>query len=61
MKYFIDVLGVNPQTKDKIQQTSIYYAAREGKFNTCQYLLQKGVPLNEPDIYHQTPIYYAAR
>jgi ankyrin repeat protein len=54
-------MKVDPLAKDKIQQTSIYYAAREGKLNACKYLLEKGVALNEPDLYHQTPIYYAAR
>jgi len=61
MKYFIEDMKVDPLAKDKIQQTCIYYAAREGKYNACKYLLEKGVPLNEPDLYHQTPIYYAAR
>ncbi len=31
------------------------------KFNCCKYLAELGVPLNEKDIYSQTPIYYAAR
>jgi ankyrin repeat protein len=61
MKYFIEELGVDPQAKDKIQQTPIYYAAREGRNQVCEYLLSKGVPINEPDLYHQTPVYYAAR
>lgn len=31
------------------------------KFNCCKYLAELGVPLNDKDIYSQTPIYYAAR
>jgi ankyrin repeat protein len=61
MKYFIEELGVDPIAKDKIQQTPIYYAAREGRYQVCEYLLNKGVPINDPDLYHQTPLYYAAR
>lgn len=60
MKYFIEC-GVDPLYKDKIQQTSIYYAAREGKVNCTKYLLSLNCPINEQDFYLQTPIYYAAR
>lgn len=61
MKYFIDELSVDPLWKDKIQQTVIYYTAREGKFKTTEFLISKGVPLNEKDFYQQTPVYYASR
>jgi ankyrin repeat protein len=54
-------LNVNPKAKDKIHQTAIYYAAREGKLKVCNYLLDQGVALNEIDVYNQTPVYYAAR
>lgn len=60
MKLFVD-LGVDPSQKDKINQTALYYAARESKFNCCKFLLEKRVPLNDKDLYQQTPIYYAAR
>lgn len=53
--------GVDPNQKDKINQTCLYYAARESKFSCCKFLLEKGVPVNEQDVYLQTPIYYAAR
>jgi ankyrin repeat protein len=61
MKYFIETCGVDPTAKDKIQQTALYYASREGRFKTCEYLIQQGVPLNDIDLYHQTPVYYASR
>lgn len=54
-------MGVDPLQKDKINQTSLYYAARESKYNCCKYFVEYGVPLNEKDMYMQTPIYYAAR
>jgi hypothetical protein len=60
MKFLVG-LGVNPTQKDKIQQTSLYYTAREGKYLCCKFLLDHGCPLNEKDLYQQTPIYYAAR
>jgi hypothetical protein len=41
MKYFIEELGVDPVAKDKIQQTPIYYAAREGRYQVCEYYLIK--------------------
>lgn len=58
---FMYQLGVDPQTKDKINQTSLYYAARERKFKCCKFLVECGVPLNEKDLYSQSPLYYAAR
>jgi hypothetical protein len=60
MKLFVE-LGVDPHQKDKINQTSLYYAAREQKFNCCKFLVENNVSLNEKDFYQQTPIFYAAR
>jgi ankyrin repeat protein len=60
MKYFVKQ-GIDPLLKDSIGQTALYYAAREGKFLCCKYLLELGSPLNEKDFYQQTPVYYASR
>jgi ankyrin repeat protein len=60
MNYFAD-LGVDVNSKDKIHQTPLYYAAREGKFLCCKFLIERSCPLNEKDLYHQTPLYYSAR
>ena len=60
MNLFVE-LGVDPHQKDKINQTSLYYAAREQKFNCCKFLVENNVALNEKDFYQQTPIFYAAR
>lgn len=55
-------LGVNPLFKDKINQTCLYYACREGKMKVCSFLIKQcNLPLNDKDIYGQVPIYYAAR
>lgn len=59
-KYFIN-LGIDVRQKDKINQTPIYYAAREKKIELCKYLISLGSEVNNPDIYSQTPIYYGAR
>jgi ankyrin repeat protein len=60
MQYFVEC-GVDPTYKDKIQQTPLYYAAREGKVNCSKYLIGLGCGVNDRDFYTQTPIYYAAR
>ena len=60
MKFFVE-LGVNTTQKDKIQQTPLYYTAREGKYQCSKFLLEHGCPINEKDLYQQTPVYYAAR
>lgn len=60
MKYFKD-LGVDPLLKDKLHQTCLYYTCREGKYNTSKFLIEEcHLPVNEKDVYGQTPIYYAA-
>ena len=61
MRHLVEEKGVDPTEVDRIQQTATYYAAREGKYLACKYLLDKGVDLNKMDYYQQTPIYYAAR
>jgi len=60
MKFFIE-LGIDPLYKDNINQTVLYYACREGKFQCAKYLVEIGCPINEKDIYLQTPIFYASR
>ena len=60
-KYLVEI-GVNPQHKDKYEQTCLYYTVREGKYETSKYLIENcHLPINEKDIYGQNPIYYAAR
>jgi hypothetical protein len=52
---------VDPCQTDKINQTPLYYAARESKYDCCKFLVEHGAPVNNKDLYLQTPIYYAAR
>ena len=54
--------GLSPNTKDKFEQTCLYYACREGKNLCIKYLVEEcGLNVNEIDAYGQTPIYYCVR
>ena len=66
---FID-RGVLATYTDTLNQTVLYYAAREGKVNCVDMLLKQGkcvygngigCNVNHRDQYGQTPLYYAAR
>ena len=60
-KYFRE-LGLNPHSKDKYNQTCLYYTCREGKIDCSKYLIEEcGLRVNEIDVYGQNPIYYAVR
>ena len=60
IKVFIE-RGVTPTYTDVLNQTVLYYAAREGKVKCAQYLLSLGSEANHRDQYGQTPLYYSAR
>lgn len=43
-------------------QTVLYYAAREGKTNLCEYLIDEcKIPVDHVDINGQSPLFYALR
>lgn len=44
-----------------MNQTPLFYAAREGKLRVMEFLYAKGCKPNHVDCYGQTPIFYAAR
>lgn len=52
-------LGVDPNQKDALQQTPLYYASRDGKLKIIQFLIDQGLSVNEEDIYRQNPIFYS--
>ncbi|CDW71912.1 bromodomain containing protein [Stylonychia lemnae] len=54
-------LGVSPSQPDTLSQTALYYAAREGKNQLCDYLIENGCKVNHIDTYGQNPIFYACR
>ena len=59
---YLKELGVNPNYKDKLNQTCIYYTVRENKYLTTKYLIDEcNLSINEKDIFGQTPIYYCCR
>ena len=59
---YLKAKGVNPNLKDKLEQTCLYYTCREGKNLCCKYLVNEcGLNVNEIDFYGQTPIYYCVR
>ncbi|CRG97353.1 bromodomain protein, putative [Plasmodium gallinaceum] len=51
----------NPTTKDLMKQTCLFYAAREGHINLCNYLIEKGCNPNDSDNFGQTCLFYASR
>jgi len=60
MQTFVNY-GVQPTYTDILNQTVLYYVAREGKFNCVDFLVSKGCSVSHRDQYGQTPLYYAAR
>jgi ankyrin repeat protein len=54
-------MGVNPSLPDTLNQTPLYYAAREGKNYFIDFLIENGCNVNHIDTYGQTPVFYACR
>ncbi|CAL1163026.1 unnamed protein product [Cladocopium goreaui] len=54
-------LGLKATDVDKHNQTSIFYAARDGNAELCEFLLQHGCMVNHMDTGLQTAIFYSAR
>lgn len=54
-------LGLKATDVDKHKQTSIFYAARDGNAQLCEFLLQHGCMVNHMDTGLQTAIFYSAR
>lgn len=53
--------GADVTYKDSLQQSALFYAAKNGRRRQCELLLQAGVQPNDKDTYGQTALYYAAR
>lgn len=51
--------GVDILIKDRLKQTPMYYAARDGKIEVIKFLMCQGVNIDNIDIYGQNAIYYA--
>eukprot|EP00438_Fugacium_kawagutii_P025058 Skav209507 [mRNA] locus=scaffold2767:150278:154583:+ [translate_table: standard] len=46
---------------DNRKQTAVFFAAKCGNVQLCEYLLQEGCEVDHVDIAQQTPLFYAAR
>lgn len=44
-------MGVNPAKPDSLNQTTMYYSAREGKNNLIDFLVENGCNVNHIDTY----------
>jgi len=54
--------GVEAGLLDDMNQTPLYYSAREGKADVSSYLVRDGgCKINQVDSHGQTPLFYAAR
>lgn len=61
MVEFLAANGVDASIQDKLNQTALYYACRDGKVNLADLLVRQGCNVNHVDSNTQTPIFYAAR
>lgn len=44
-------MGVNPAQADTLNQTTLYYASREGKNQLVDFLVENGCNINQIDTY----------
>jgi len=54
-------LGVPGNTVDRLGQTALFFAAREGNEGCASFLTEQGCEVNHRDIYGQTPLFYSVR
>ena len=59
--YLINSCGCDPAMLDTLNQTCLFYVARDGREELARLFIQKGCKANQIDSYGQTPIFYAAR
>ncbi len=52
---------MNVNHKDKVKETPLFYAAREGKVECCRLLLNNGADVNVVDDRKQTALYFAKK
>ncbi len=44
-------MGVEPEKKDLLKQTPLYYASRDGKLLLIKFLIDQGLNVNDFDTY----------
>jgi len=60
MKFLLDQ-GINANFTDKLNQTALYFSAREGNTPCIELLISHGCNVNHRDQNGQTALYYSAR
>jgi hypothetical protein len=60
MRLFLE-RGANLNTPDNYQQTPIFYACREGQFETVKFMVENSADFNHLDGDAETCLFYAAR
>jgi len=53
--------GWNINHKDKNNQTCLFYAAREGHYETCKLLIQMGIEIFHQDNLKHNALYFARK
>ncbi|CAI2371248.1 unnamed protein product [Moneuplotes crassus] len=60
LKSLVESFKLDPSVIDKIEQTILFYAAREGYDNVIDWLVNDHhLEVDKKDMYVQTPLYYA--
>jgi ankyrin repeat protein len=54
-------MGVKPNQTDTLNQTPLYYAARDGHVKMMEFLINNECNVNHIDTYGQSATFYAAR
>lgn len=54
-------LGADVNQKDRVQETALFYAAREARNEVCRYLLEHGADVNVIDHKRQTALFFAKK
>lgn len=61
MLYMLCEAGAEVNFKDNLRQNIAFYACRDGREKIIDYLVSKGIKIDDTDAYNQTPLFYAAR
>lgn len=54
-------LGADANQLDHFNETCLFYAAREGRYEICKLLLEHGVKVNQVDKHNNTAIHFAKK
>ena len=60
VKYLVEEMGWDLNSKNLFKQTPLHYAAWEGQIGIVRYLIEKGGEIVCYDLSKNTPLHYAA-